>query len=352
MTQEQDMLYRELGNTGLKVSLIGLGTMTWGEQNSQEEAYQQMDYALSRGVNFFDVAELYPVPPKASTYGATEKIIGAWFSERKNRSRVILASKVTGRSGMDWMRGGSRLTPKQIIEACEASLKRLATDYIDLYQLHWPDRSTNFFSKLDYTGAADSEDVTPLETQLEALAQLVKAGKVRHVGLSNETPWGVMRCLHLAETRGLPRVVSVQNPYNLLNRSFDVGLAEVAMRERCGLLAYSPLGFGVLSGKYLGGKQPDGARLTLFGAMFGRYTHPRAQEITQKYVDIANKHKLEPAVMALAFVNSRPWLTSNLIGATNMEQLEMNISSAFVTLPQEAATEIDALHEAWSNPCP
>ncbi|MBC6444232.1 MAG: aldo/keto reductase [Alphaproteobacteria bacterium GM202ARS2] len=346
------MLYRELGDTGLKVSLIGLGTMTWGEQNTQEEAHEQMDYALSRGVNFFDAAELYPVPPKASTSGATERIIGAWFSARKNRSRVILATKVTGRSGMDWIRGGSRLTPAQIVEACDGSLQRLSTDYIDVYQLHWPDRTTNFFSQLDYTGAPDPEDVTTLAAQLEALGSLVKAGKVRHIGLSNETPWGVMHCLHLAESRGLPRVVSVQNPYNLLNRSFDVGLAEVAMRERCGLLAYSPLGFGVLTGKYLDKKPPPGGRLTLFGAMFGRYTQPLAVEETKKYVAIAKKYGLEPTAMALAFVNSRPWLTSNLIGATSIEQLDANISSAFVTLPQEALAEIDALHKAQSNPCP
>jgi len=347
-----DMVYRDLGKSGIKVSLICLGTMTWGEQNTQEEAFEQMDYALSRGINFFDVAELYPVPPQASTYGETERIIGAWFKARQNRSRVILATKVTGRSGMAWIRGGSQLSRQQITDALEGSLERLGTDYIDLYQLHWPDRAANFFGALDYEGKADSEDVHAIEEQLETLDGFVKAGKVRAIGVSNETPWGVMRFLHVASARGLARIVSVQNPYNLLNRSFDVGLAEVALRESCGLLAYSPLGFGVLSGKYAGDAKPAKARLTLYGELFGRYTHPKATRITQAYLDIAKKYKLDAAQMALAFIHQRPWLTSTIIGATSMEQLKSNIDSAFLTLSPAMMDDINAVHLETPNPCP
>ena len=292
------------------------------------------------------------VPPRAETFGDTERIIGDWLQERRNRARVILATKVTSRSGMNWIRGGPRLQKKQIIEACDESLKRLQTDYIDLYQLHWPDRSANFFGQFDYKAQEDAEDTTPIEEQLETLSQLIEAGKIRHIGLSNETPWGVMRFLYLSATRGWPRVVSVQNPYSLLNRSFDIGLAEVAMRERCGLLAYSPLAFGVLSGKYIGGKKPEGARLTLFGSIFQRYTQERAQKATQAYVSIAKDHGLDPSVMALAFINQRAWLTSNLIGATTMEQLRINISSASVSLSQKVLDAIEAVHQESPNPCP
>ena len=245
------MEFRKLGNTDIDVSLICLGTMTWGEQNSEKEAHEQLDYALDSGINFIDTAELYPVPPKKETQGLTDQYIGNWIGLRKNRDKFILASKVTGRSGMDWFRGSeTRLDRDNILQSVEASLKRLKTDYIDLLQLHWPDRKSNFFGNLDYKHS-EEDDFIPLELQLEALAELVKSGKVRYIGLSNETPWGVAKFLELSKTNNLPRIMSVQNPYSLLNRSFEVGLSEIAIRENCGLLAYSPLAFGVLSGKYL-----------------------------------------------------------------------------------------------------
>ena len=342
---------RTLGNTNEKVSLISLGTMTWGEQNTKQEAFEQMDYALEKGVNFFDVAELYPVPPKAETFGITEQYIGEWFSDRNNRKDVFLASKVTGRSQMGWIRGGARLNKSHITKALEDSLKRLQTDYVDLYQLHWPERNTNFFGKLGYQHASDNEAVPILET-LEVLADLVQAGKVRHIGISNETPWGMCEFLRLAEKHNLPKIVSIQNPYSLLNRTFEVGCAEVAIRDNCGLLAYSPLGFGVLSGKYEKDAKPKGARLTLFGDQFTRYTKPRPKEATAAYVALAKQHGLDPAQMALAWVNSRPFTTSNIIGATTMEQLKSNIASADITLSDEILTAIEEIQTSIPNPAP
>ena len=342
---------RKLGNSDLRVSSLCLGTMTWGEQNDRQEAFAQMDYALARGINFFDTAELYPVPPKAETYGRTEEFMGDWFAERKNRDKVILASKVTGRSSMGWIRGGPRLNREHIRGAVAGSLGRLQTDYIDLYQLHWPERSANFFGQQDYVHKEDDTVVPILET-LRALDELVKEGKVRHIGISNETAWGVMEYLKLAVEHDLPRVVSIQNPYNLLNRTFEVGLAEVAIRERCGLLAYSPLGFGVLSGKYEGGRKPQGARLTLFGQQFTRYTKPRPTAATAKYVALAKKYGLTPAAMSLAWVNSRRFLTSNIIGATTMEQLKEDIDSASLELPSELLGEIEEMHKENPNPAP
>ncbi len=351
------MKYRPLGRSGLDVSLIGLGTMTWGEQNTQAEAYAQLDYALERGVNLIDVAELYPVPPRAETATRTETIIGNWLIERKNRDDVILATKVTGRSGgLAWLRDGAapRVSRDHIRMAVEGSLKRLQTDYIDLYQIHWPDRGTNFFGQLGFTPpdpSIDQESI-PIEEQLQTLDDLVRAGKIRFIGLSNETPWGVMRFLELAEKNHWPRVVSVQNPYSLLNRSFEVGLAEVAFRESCGLLAYSPLAFGMLTGKYDGGKQPEKARLTLFGDIFDRYTKPRGRQAAEIYNTIAVDHGLMPAQMALAYVNSRSFTTSNLIGATTMEQLKINIDSVDLTLPQSAIRAIESAHGEDTYPCP
>lgn len=342
---------RPLGNTDVEVSLICLGTMTWGEQNSRKEAFEQMDYALERGINFFDAAELYPVPPKAETYGRTEEQIGEWFGLRKNREKVILASKVTGRSSMPWIRNGARLSRDHIRKALEDSLKRLKTDYIDLYQVHWPERPANFFGKHDYDHVEDPEAIPILET-LQSLDELVKEGKVRHIGISNETAWGVAEYLKLAKERSLARIVSIQNPYSLLNRTFEVGLAEMAIRERCGLLAYSPLGFGSLSGKYRGGRKPEGARLTLFGDQFTRYTKPRPAAATAKYAALAEKNGISPATMALAWVNSRPFLTSNIIGATTMEQLKENIDSAEVKLSDELITAINEIHNEGPNPAP
>lgn len=346
------MEYRPLGQTGLKVSVICLGTMTWGEQNTEAEAFAQMDLALERGVNFWDTAELYPVPPRAETAGRTEEYIGNWLRARGGRDKVILATKVKGRSAaLAHQAGQSRdLSRAQVLRAIDGSLRRLQTDYIDLYQLHWPDRRTNFFGQLGYTHDSEERSV-PLRETLSALAEAVRAGKIRHAGLSNETPWGVLECLRLAEQEGLPRMVSIQNPYSLLNRTFEVGLAEMAIREQVGLLAYSPLAFGVLSGKYQGGAKPAGARLTLFG-QFSRYVGARALAATDAYVAIARRHGLDPAQMALAFVNRQPFVTSNIIGATTLEQLRSNIDSITVRLSPEVLREIDAVQNDNPNPAP
>ncbi len=347
------MKYRQLGHTDIDVSVIGLGTMTFGEQNTEAEAFEQMDYALAQGVNLFDTAELYSIPPRPETYGATETIIGRWLKARGTRDRIVLASKIAGpgESWVDHIRGGrTRFDRKHIEAALEGSLRRLQTDCIDLYQLHWPERKTNFFGQLGYTPETD-EDFTPFAETLAALAAQVQAGKIRYIGLSNETPWGVMRFLAAAEQLGLPRVVSVQNPYSLLNRSYEVGLAEVSWREGCGLLAYSPLGFGVLSGKYLHGARPEGARITRWPD-YTRYSNPQAEAATAAYVQLARDHGLDPAQMALAFVNTRPFLTSTLIGATNMDQLQANIASIDIELPASVIEGIEAIHRAHPNPSP
>ncbi len=347
------MRRNRLGRTDLEVSVLCLGTMTWGEQNSEAEAHAQLDRALDAGVNFIDTAELYPVPPRAETQGRTEAYIGSWLATRGVRDRVVLATKVCGRA--DWLthfRGGTtRLDRANLTAALDASLRRLRTDHVDLYQLHWPDRKTNFFGQLGYRHADEADEGAPIEETLGVLGDLVVAGKVRHVGLSNETPWGVMRFLAAAEAAGLPRVVSVQNPYNLLNRSFEVGLAEVAHREQVGLLAYSPMAFGVLSGKYLDGARPPGARVTLF-ERFSRYTGPEAEPAVRGYVELARAHGLSPAQMALAWVSSQPFLTSNIIGATSMEQLEENLASVDLVLDAAVVEGIEALHRRHSNPCP
>lgn len=346
------MNYHKLGRTELKVSHICLGTMTWAEQNTKQQAHEQLDYAMEQGINFIDTAELYPVPPKAETCGHTETIIGDWLAQRGNRHDLILASKVAARSDwIDYMRDGHLCLNRENIEnALNASLKRLQTDYLDLYQLHWPDRHTNFFGQLGYTHETGNQGV-PLEETLEVLDQLVKSGKIRHVGISNETPWGAMHFLHLAKSRDLPRMVSIQNPYNLLNRSYEIGLAEISHREDMGLLAYSPLAFGVLSGKYLNNSQPDGARLTLF-TRFDRYNNEQAVNATKQYVMLAKEHGLDPAQMALAYVNSRPFLTSTIIGATTMEQLRLNIDSSNITLSAEVLAGIESIHTRYPNPSP
>lgn len=344
---------RRLGRTDLEVSLLCLGTMTWGEQNTRDDGFQQMDLAVEHGINFFDTAEMYAVPPTASTYGSTESIIGEWFQARPGkRQQIILASKVCGQA--NWLPhirdGNPRLNRSQIRDALHGSLRRLQTDYMDLYQLHWPDRNTNYFGKLGYQHQSD-ETSTPIQETLEALAELVSEGKVRHVGLSNETPWGVMRFLHHAESGNLPRIASIQNPYNLLNRSFEIGLSEISHREQVGLLAYSPLAFGVLSGKYLGGARPDKARISLF-KRFSRYTNPQAELATQRYIDLAREYGLSPVQMALAYVSSRPFVTSNIIGATSLTQLQENIGSAQLALSPEVLDSIEAIHVAQPNPAP
>ncbi|ALM54791.1 NADP(H)-dependent aldo-keto reductase [Halomonas huangheensis] len=343
------MQTRPLGQTGMEVSRLCLGTMTFGEQNTESEAHEQLDRAVAFGINFIDTAEMYPVPPTADTQGRTEQYIGSWLKQRGVRDDVILATKIAG-PGMAHIRDGSRLTREHIHAAIDTSLKRLQTDYVDLYQLHWPDRQTNFFGRLGYTWSQD-EDATLLEESLSALKELVDAGKVRAIGLSNETPWGVMHSLQLAERLGIPRVASVQNPYSLLNRSYEIGLAEIAQREGVGLLAYSPLAFGVLSGKYLDGARPPKARLTLY-ERFQRYNTPLAERATRAYVELARDHGLDPAQMALAWVNSRPFLTSNIIGATTMEQLESNLASEALTLSDEVLEAIDAIHTEIPNPSP
>ena len=346
------MEYRQLGHSDIKVSVICLGTMTWGEQNTESEAHQQLDYALERGVNFIDTAELYPVPPRAETYGLTEQYIGTWLKQRNNRDQIILASKVASRG--DWityMRDDNICLDRKNIEAAlEKSLQRLQTDYIDLYQLHWPDRNTNFFGKLGFEYDPNDNPVS-IEETLEVINDIIKSGKVRYFGLSNETPWGAMQFVKLAEQKNYPKPVSIQNPYNLLNRSYEIGLSEVSHRENMGLLAYSPLGFGVLSGKYLNNARPAGARLTLFDR-FDRYTNDNALRATEEYVAIAKRHKLDPAQMALAYVNSRSFLTANIIGATNMEQLKSDMDSIDLTLDEDVITEIESAHTAIPNPSP
>jgi aryl-alcohol dehydrogenase-like predicted oxidoreductase len=346
------MRYRKLGRTDIQVSALCLGTMTFGEQNTEAEAHRQLDLAIDAGINFIDTAEMYPVPPRAETQGLTEQYIGSWLRKRKQRSKLLIASKVAGPAvWLSYIRDGKlRLDRKNIESALDASLKRLQTDYIDLYQLHWPDRPTNYFGQLGYRHQ-ESDQSTPILETLSVLDDLVRAGKIRHIGLSNETPWGTMRFLELAETRQLPRIVSIQNPYNLLNRSFEIGLAEIAHREECGLLAYSPLGFGVLSGKYLNQARPAGARLTLF-QRFDRYSNPQAEQATRSYVELARAHGLDPAQMALAWVTERPFVTSNIIGATNAQQLESNLASIDISLPEAVTAGIEAIHQQQPNPAP
>lgn len=346
---------RRLGTTDLDVSVICLGTMTWGEQNTEADGHAQLDRALDAGINFVDTAEMYAVPPREETYGRTEEIIGSWLTKTSRRDDIILATKVAAPSPrFPYIRpelNGPKLNRANIIAACDASLKRLKTDYVDLYQVHWPERITNFFGELYYRPYDDSK-ATPLLETLEALGELVKAGKVRHIGLSNETPWGVMQALHLADKHTLPRVQSVQNPYNLLNRSYEVGMAEVSWREKCGLLAYSPLAFGVLSGKYLGGTKPEGARLTLFGDTMTRYLSEQATKATEAYVTLAKEHNLDPALMALAFVNQQHFLTSNIIGATTLEQLDVAIQSADTKLSKELMKALTAVDIQYRIPSP
>lgn len=346
------MQYRRLGTTDLQVSALCLGTMTFGEQNTEAEAHAQLDRALEAGINFIDTAEMYPVPPGAETQGLTEAYIGSWLTRRGGRDRLILASKVAGPGDwLSYLRGGkARLDRANIEAALDGSLKRLGTDYLDLYQLHWPDRPTNFFGRLGYEHPAEDHSV-PIAETLAVMGDLVRAGKVRHIGVSNETPWGVMRYLQLAEHQALPRIQSIQNPYNLLNRTFEIGLAEIAHREACGLLAYSPLAFGVLSGKYLGGARPAGARLTLF-QRFDRYSSALAERTVRAYVELARQHGVDPAQMALAWVTTRPFVTANIIGATSREQLDSNLASLDLELTPELLEGIEAIHLRQPSPCP
>jgi aryl-alcohol dehydrogenase-like predicted oxidoreductase len=328
--------------------------MTFGEQNTEAEGHEQLDYSFDAGVNLLDAAELYPVPPRAETCGATERIIGTWLKRRGGRDKVVVATKVAGPGlvlGVTHIRGGdNQLNRSHIIEAVEGSLARLQTDYIDVYQLHWPSRQANFFGKLGYQHASAAEAIA-IEETLAVMDELVRAGKIRHVAVSNETPWGVHQFLRLAEMQGMSRIVSIQNPYSLLNRTFEIGLAEMAIREQVGLLAYSPLAFGVLSGKFLNGARPPEARMVRW-SRFARYSNEHAERATAQYAQVAARHGLDMAQMSLAFVRQQPFVTSVLIGATTMAQLRSNLASASLQLGPEVIRDIEAVHRSHPNPCP
>ncbi len=346
------MDYRELGRTGVKVSALCLGTMTFGEQNSESEGHAQLDYAANEGINFLDASEIYPVPPKPETQGRTESIIGTWLASRKNRDKMIVATKVAGRGKMSWLRKDdlpTRQSASQIIEAVHASLARLKTDYIDLYQLHWPDRPMRIFEGLDYLHLEG--DSHPIHEILAVLGKLVTDGKVRFVGLSNETPWGVMSFLKASEQHGLPRIASIQNAYNLVNRSYEMGLSEITYREQVSLLGYSPLGQGYLSGKYEGGALPPKSRKTLFDRL-GRYEKANGPEAISTYVALARRHGLDPAQMAIAFAVSRPFVTSTIIGATTLAQLKTDIAALDLKLGDHVLADIEQIHLDYPNPCP
>ena len=346
------MQYQMLPQLNEKVSKICLGTMTWGQQNTEIQAHEQMDMALSEGVNFWDTAEMYPSPPDKDKQGDTERFMGTWFNKTKQRDKVILASKI---SPMDFLRDGqTRFNAEHISSAIDGNLQRLQTDYIDIYQLHWPERQANFFSQLGYTEEMASQpldDLTPFLETIQALNDEIKKGRIRAYGLSNDTAWGLMRYLWEADKNGLIAPITVQNPYSLLNRLYEVAMAEITHRENVGLLAYSPLGFGVLSGKYLDGKRPAGARLTMYDR-FARYTNEEALSATTQYAKIAEDAGLDMAQMALAFVNSRSFVTSNIIGATTIEQLKSNIDSIHLTLSSEVLEAIEAVHTQHPNPSP
>ena len=344
------MNYKKLGNTELNVSTICLGTMTWGEQNTQNEAFEQMDYSLDNGVNFWDTAELYAVPPKAETYGHTETIIGNWFEKTKKRKDIILASKVGGPSRKYMRNGENSFTGKNLENALHGSLKRLKTDYIDLYQLHWPERNVNNFGRLGYEHKEN--DWNKFEDVLENLKKFIEEGKIRYVGLSNETPWGVMNYLQLAKDKDLPRMMSIQNPYSLLNRSYEVGLAEVSIRENIGCLSYSPLASGYLTGKYRNKKFPKGSRMERDFDFWTRYRKPNMEEAVEDYYKISQKFDLDMSQMSIKFCEVQDFMTSVIIGATTMEQLKTNVESVKVNLDSEVIKEINNVQKKYPNPCP
>ena len=345
------MKYTTLPGTDIKVSKICLGTMTFGNQNTEPEGFDQMDLALEKGVNFFDTAELYPVPANAKTQGETERIMGNWFHKTGNRYKIILATKAAGPGAYTaHIRDKISFNKKNITEALDNSLKRLQTDYVDLYQLHWPERMTNFFGQRGYFHNPKDPWVENFEEALETLDELIKAGKIRQIGISNEAPWGLMRYLELSK-KGLPKTITIQNPYSLLTRVFEIGNSEICLRENVGLLAYSPLGFGRLTGKYRGGHNLDKARLTVFPNM-ARYNSDQSIEATERYYQIAQNHGISLTQMALAFVNQQPFLTSNIIGATNLDQLQENIGSIELSLSKELLKEIEVVHSQIPNPAP
>ena len=345
------MKFKKLGNTDLDVSLICLGTMTWGTQNSEKDAFEQMDYSLSKGINFFDTAELYSVPPTAESYGKTEIMIGNWFEKRKNREKVILASKVAG-PGLDWIRDGKNsFNEEKIKKALDGSLKRLKTDYIDLYQLHWPERSTNCFGRRDFVYREDEREWNNFENILRSLEKFIKSGKIRYIGMSNETPYGLSKYLELSKSKNLPRMMSVQNPYSLVNRTYEIGMSEISIREKCGLLVYYPLAAGALSGKYRNGQMPKNSRLSLFEG-WERMINPLAMKAYDEYFKLAKEYNLTMVQLAQAFVNSRPFVTSNIIGATTMDQLKENIECIKIDLNKEILDKINIIHNNNPNPSP
>ena len=349
------MNFKKLGNTDLKVSTICLGTMTWGEQNNQKDAFEQMDYAVDQGINFFDTAELYAVPMKPETRGKTSQFIGEWFLKTKNRNKIVLADKVAGASPMSWLRPNGEktcLNKKQIEFAIDRSLKDLKTDYIDLYQVHWPDRPTGPFSgKLEYEHE-NSDNSVSIEETLDALNSLVKAGKVRHIGISNETAWGANQYLKYSEQKKISRIVSIQNTYNFLNRGFEAGLSEIAIREKVGLLAYSPLASGYLSGKYRNGAMPKNSRMNLFYDFWPRYRTFNSEKAIEEYWNLAKNFNLNLAQMAIKFCEIRPFVTSVIIGATTLEQLKTNIDSVDINLNKELIKKIGEIQKKFPNPCP
>ena len=345
------MKFKKLGNTDLDVSLICLGTMTWGTQNTEKDAFEQMDYSVSQGVNFFDTAEIYSVPPTSDSYGKTEVMIGNWFEKRKNRDKIILASKVAG-PGCDWIRGGgNNFDEKKIGEAIDGSLKRLKTDYIDLYQLHWPERSTNFFGRRDYSYNNKEGEWNSFENILDALGKYIKSGKIRYIGMSNETPYGLSRYLEISKNKGAPRMMSVQNPYSLVNRTYEIGMSEISIRQKCGLLVYYPLAAGALSGKYRNGAMPKNSRMALFKG-WERHLNPLAMRAYDEYYKLAKDFNLTMVQLAQSFVNSRPFVTSNIIGATTMEQLKENIDSVNINFTDEMMERVDKIHNENPNPSP
>ena len=346
------MNYKKLGSTDVDVSTICLGTMTWGEQNSKADGFEQMDYAIDNGVNFWDTAEIYAIPMREETYGETENIIGEWFKKTKKRDKVILATKVSGPTSKEYIRGGGcSYDKKSMSEALEKSLKRMQTDYIDLYQLHWPERNTNFFGKQGYEHDTNEKDWIAFEEILENLKKFVDAGKIRFVGLSNETAWGLAKCLEISKLKNLPKMMAVQNPYNLLNRTYEVGLAEISVREQSGLLAYSPLAFGYLTGKYRNNNMPKGSRIDLFKD-FTRYNNENSIKAIEEYYKISQKFNLDFAQMSIKFCEIQPFVTSVIIGATTMQQLKTNVESVNVKLNNEIINEINEVQKIYPNPCP
>jgi aryl-alcohol dehydrogenase-like predicted oxidoreductase len=340
------MKFNKLGKTDLNVSLICLGTMTWGVQNNQDEAFGLMDYAFDQGINFFDTAEQYSAPSTKESYGKSETIIGNWFKQKNNREKVILATKISG-PGVPWIRGGGlQYTEKNITTAIECSLKRLKTDYIDLYQLHWPEREDGYFGNFRY----NYKKWNSFESILKVLKKFIDQGKIRHIGVSNETTWGLKKYLELSNSHNLPRIVSIQNGYNLLNRNFESDLAETSIKEKSGLLAYSPLAFGFLSGKYRNNKRPKGSRLQLFNNYFVRYSGKLSSLAIEEYFKIAQKHNISFPQLSLAFVNQQPFITSSIIGATNKNQLKENMDSINISLSPEILGEINLIHKKNKNP--